>query len=101
MEMIHRLNSGTATLAHTTQREKKRDGRTSSSMHPGLKCIHRSGRHGDDELSLSYFHPCAFDLSSMDGKKEIFIENRYSIQIRAGCNILPGAAAPETPPLSG
>jgi hypothetical protein len=34
-------------------------------------------------------------------KKEIFIENRYSIQIRAGCNILPGAAAPETPPLSG
>jgi hypothetical protein len=37
----------------------------------------------------------------MDGKKEIFIENRYSIQIRAGCNILPGAAAPETPPLSG
>jgi hypothetical protein len=54
MEMIHRLNSGTATLAHSTQhKERKKGMEEPPSMHPGLKCIHRSGRHGDDELSLA------------------------------------------------
>lgn len=85
------------TRTHNTKREKK--GWKNLLLHASWTEMYTQERSSWwwRAFSSSYFYPCAFDLSSMDGKKEIFIENRYSIQIRAGCNILPGAApAPET-----
>ncbi len=99
MEMIHRLNSGTATLAHThtTQREKKRGEPPLSSF---LLLPAEMYTQKRSSWWWRAFSPSIRLWSLLDGREQFFffffffffylLKKNIRYKNRAGCNILPG-----------